>query len=329
VRRHGVAPAADDIKPKQKFYPKQVFKDTIATFVWFAVLVVMAIVAKVPLGRMADPTDTSFVPRPEWYFLFLFQTVKMFEGKLELIGTLVLPTLAILALLMVPFIDRGKAITLRRRTGAIALVVLGAIAWSGLTARAVATTPPSAESDEAGLEQINPWQEIPADQLAAVGYFRKDNCASCHVAGKAAAGPDLTINASSKPVDWLMEHFKKPTPNSPDTQLKNPQLKALAAFVAKRDDKGVDAWANAPQAAVEGAMVYTDSQCAMCHQLNGAGQKTGPTLNGLSDHRKRDWVEGHFAEPAKFSAGSVMPAYKFNPQDLDRITSYLMQIPKQ
>jgi quinol-cytochrome oxidoreductase complex cytochrome b subunit len=329
VRRHGVAPAADDNKPTQKFYPKQVFKDTIATFVWFAVLMGMAIVAKVPLGRTADPTDTSFVPRPEWYFLFLFQTVKMFEGPLEIIGTIILPTLAILALLMVPFIDRGKAVTLRRRTGAIALVVLGAIAWSGLTARAVATTPPSAESDEAGLEQINPWQEIPADQLAAVGYFRKDNCASCHVSGKAAAGPDLTINPSSKPVDWLTEHFKKPTPASPDTQLKNPQLKALAAFVAKRDDKGVDALANAPQAAVEGAMVYTDSQCAMCHQLNGAGQKTGPALNGLSDHRKRDWVEGHFAEPAKFSAGSVMPAYKFNAQDLDRITSYLMQIPKQ
>src|SRR5580704_13828101 len=97
VRRHGVAPAADDNKPMTKFYPKQVFKDTIATFIWFVVLMGMAIVAKVPLGRTADPTDTSFVPRPEWYFLFLFQTVKMFEGPLEIIGTIILPTLAILA----------------------------------------------------------------------------------------------------------------------------------------------------------------------------------------------------------------------------------------
>ena len=75
-------------------------------------------------------------------------------------------------------------------------------------------------------------------------------------------------------------------------------------------------------------MVYHDSQCAACHQLNGAGQKTGPALNGLAEHRAREWVEGHFAEPAKFSPGSVMPAYKFNSHDLDRITSYLMQIPK-
>ena len=328
VRRHGVAPAADDNKPMQKFYPTQVFKDTIATFIWFAVLMGMAIAAKVPLGRMADPTDTSFIPRPEWYFLFLFQIVKLFEGPLEIVGTIILPTLAILALFMVPFIDRGRAIAIRQRFGAIAIVILAAVAWSGLTARAVATTPPSNESPDAGLEKIEPWREIPADQLAAVGYFRKDNCGSCHVSGKAGAGPDLTMNASTKPADWLIEHFKKPTPSSPDTQLSGLQLKTLAGFVTKRDDKGIEALANAPQAAVDGAMVYQGNQCAMCHELNGVGQKNGPPLNGISERRAKDWVIGHFGDPAKFSPGSTMPPYKFNPQDLDRITEYLMQIPR-
>ena len=330
VRRHGVAPAADDNKPKQKFYPKQVFKDTIATFIWFAVLMGMAIVAKVPLGRTADPTDTSFVPRPEWYFLFLFQTVKLFEGPLEIIGTIILPTLAILALLLVPFIDRGKAVTLRQRTGAIALVVLGAIAWSGLTARAVATTPPSNESPDAGLERVEAWQEIPADQLAAVGYFRKDNCASCHVAGKAAAGPDLTVNTSQQTrrlADGAFQEADARLARHAVEQLRNSRRWPPSS--PNETTRASMRWPNAPQAAVEGAMVYQTSQCAMCHQLNGAGQKTGPALNGLSDHRARDWVVGHFAEPAKFSPGSVMPAYKFNSQDLDRITSYLMQIPKQ
>ena len=54
---------------------------------------------------------------------------------------------------------------------------------------------------------------------------------------------------------------------------------------------------------------------------------TGPWLNGLADHRKREWVEQHFSDPAKFSPGSKMPPYKFNAQDLERITSYLMAIP--
>src|SRR5271155_1632385 len=174
VRRHGVAPAANDTKPKKKFFPEQVFKDTVATFLWFAILVGMAVAVRVPLGHVADPTDTSFIPRPEWYFLFLFQTLKMFEGPLEIVGSLVLPTLAILTLFMVPFIDRAKMVAIRQRTGAIALVVLAVLGWSGLTARAVATTPPSTESADEGMQQIEPWQQIPAEQLAALGYFRKD-----------------------------------------------------------------------------------------------------------------------------------------------------------
>jgi mono/diheme cytochrome c family protein len=228
----------------------------------------------------------------------------------------------------VPFVDRAKAIAVRKRFVAIAFVVLGALGWSGLTARAVMTTPPGGESPDAGLEKIEAWREIPADQLAAIGYIRKDNCGSCHLVGKSGKGPDLTTGTSTKSTDWLVDHFKKPSADSPDTTLSGMQLKTVAAFVTKRDDKGVDAWANAPQAPVDGAMLYQGKQCAMCHELNGVGQKNGPGLNGLSERRARDWVANHFADPPKFSPGSTMPAYKFEPQDLDRITDYLMQIPK-
>src|SRR5579885_1853928 len=291
VRRHGVAPAPDDFKPKKKFYPEQVFKDTVATFLWFGVLVGMAILVKVPL---------------------------------EIVGSLVLPTLAIVTLFLVPFIDRGKLVTIRRRTGAISLVALGALGWTALTARAVATTPPSAEDD--GLTPVATWKTIPAENLAAIGYFRKENCASCHALGKAGSGPDLTASPSQKPADWITQHIKEHS--AADAPLNGVQTKALATFLTKRADNDLDAWANAPQAAVEGAMVYNTNQCGMCHELNGTGQKMGPPLNGLADHRARDWVQNHFAEPAKFSPGSTMPAYKFNPQDLDRITSYLLEIPK-
>jgi ubiquinol-cytochrome c reductase cytochrome b subunit len=138
VRRHGVTPiAADAALPKKKFYPEQVFKDTLATFGWFAILFAMAVAVRVPLGHVADPTDTSYIPRPEWYFLFLFQMVKAFEGPLEIVGAVVLPTLALLALFLVPFIDRGKVIRLRERTAAIAVVVLAVLGWTALTARAI------------------------------------------------------------------------------------------------------------------------------------------------------------------------------------------------
>ena len=330
VRRHGVAPAPDDFKPKKKFYPEQVFKDTVATFLWFAVLIGMAIFAKVPLGRAADPTDTTFIPRPEWYFLFLFQMLKLFKGPImEVVGSLVIPTIAMLLLFATPFIDRAKMISIRRRTGAIGLACFFALGWAGLTARAVQTTPPSTEAEEAGLQEIQPWQQIPPDQLAAIGFFRKDNCTSCHTIGKAGSAPDLAVAPSQKPMDWLMQHFRQPAPNTPATTLNALQLRTLATFVTKRDDQAVDAWKDAPQDAVEGAMVYQNSQCALCHQLNGVGQQVGPPLNGEADKRTREWLESHFNDPKSMSPGSTMPAYKFNSHDMDRIVSYLLAIPKQ
>ncbi len=108
----------------------------------------MAVVAKVPLERLADPTDTAYIPRPEWYFLFLFQFLKLFKGSLEMVGSVVLPGLAVLALFLVPFIDRGPVIRLGKRTFAITFVLLAAIAWTGLTTAAVVTTPKNQESAE-------------------------------------------------------------------------------------------------------------------------------------------------------------------------------------
>jgi ubiquinol-cytochrome c reductase cytochrome b subunit len=53
----------------------------------------------------------------------------------------------------------------------------------------------------------------------------------------------------------------------------------------------------------------------------------GPPLNGLAKRRNRDWIEEHFANPQKVSPGTVMPPYRFNPRELDRITMYLTALP--
>ncbi len=145
VRKHGVAPLpGDELQPKKKFYPQQVFKDTVAIFIAFAILFIMAVAVRVPLERLADPTDTSYIPRPEWYFLFLFQTLKLFNGPLEVVGSVVLPGLAVLALILVPFIDRSRMVKVTQRTVALAFVLLAAIGWGGLTAAAVRSTPKEA-----------------------------------------------------------------------------------------------------------------------------------------------------------------------------------------
>src|SRR5271157_5246108 len=123
VRKHGVAPVpADERMAPKHFHPGQTFKDSVAIFAAFAIVFTMAVAVRVPLEQLADPSDTTYIPRPEWYFLFLFQTLKLFSGPLEMLGSVVLPGLAILALVATPFIDRGRMRALRRRTVAIGFV---------------------------------------------------------------------------------------------------------------------------------------------------------------------------------------------------------------
>ena len=140
VRRHGVAPR-QFTEGRQKFYPKQVFRDLCAVFIAFLCLFLAACFLNVPLERMADPTDTAYVPRPEWYFLFLFQLLKVFPGRLELIGTLVLPSLAILLLILLPFLHRTHDKILNGRIQSACVAALVFSVWLGLTSAAGWTAP--------------------------------------------------------------------------------------------------------------------------------------------------------------------------------------------
>jgi ubiquinol-cytochrome c reductase cytochrome b subunit len=330
VRKHGVAPAVNDTAPKKRFFPEQVFKDTVATFVAFVILFTLAIAAKVPLERLADPTDTSYIPRPEWYFLFLFQTLKFFSGPLEVVGSIVLPTLAIMGLFAIPFIDRGALTLVRKRTLAIGVLALAALGWGGLTAAAIATTPNTVTVSVVDEQGPEGWQQLSPEEMAGIGYYRKEDCASCHSPGN-KLGPDLTANPTKKTAAWMIAHFKQPQ-NMPGTsmpplQLSNSQMNALAAFLLKLNPKNSKELQSAPAFAVEGAMVYQGQKCGICHQVNGSGQKMGPSLNGVAARRSREWLEEHFRDPQKMSPGSPMPAYKFSSRDMDRIVSYLMDLP--
>jgi len=336
VRRHGVAPApGDESRPKVKFYPVQAFRDTVAIFVAFVVLFVLAVAARVPLERLADPTDTAYIPRPEWYFLFLFQILKVFQGPLEIVGSTVLPGAAVLALLAVPFLDRARMVRAGRRFVAFAMLALAVVGWTGLTVAAVGSTPKEGLAAKVDYSAPTDWLQLSPEEMAGIGYFRAQNCASCHTVGegKPGVGPDLADRAVRKDAAWMIAHFKRPSamvPGSamPPIRLTDTQLNALAAFLLRLNPRNASALANAPDFAVDGAMVYQGNRCGSCHVVNGVGMKVGPPLNGLAKRRAGSWVERHFEEPQALSPGSIMPPYRFSRQDLRNITQYLMALPE-
>jgi len=334
VRKHGVAPGPLDGSATKKFYPEQVFKDTVAIFAAFVVLLILAIAAKVPLENLADPTDTAYIPRPDWYFLFLFQMLKVFEGPLEIVGSVILPGLAVLALLLVPFFDRGEIRRLTQRTVAIGVVVLAAIGWTGLTVTALVTAPPSQALPEAQESTVLDWQQLSSVELAGIGFYREEKCNTCHnlAAGEPKVGPNLTTTVIRRSGAWMIEHFKNPSSLVPGTsmppiQLSDGQLGALGAFLLKLTPKNAQALESAPDNVVQGAILYQVHQCSNCHTANREGMKVGPALNGLSKRRTREWIEAQIRHPEQHLAETMMPAYDLAPRDMENLIAYLLSLP--
>src|SRR5437762_1948029 len=110
-RKAGAAgpPSEDPVNPRlptQRFYPRQVVMDTIVALLMILILGALAHFSPIELGPKADPADTQYVPRPEWYYLPIFQWLKYWQGRTAVLGILVIPGVIALLCVGLPFFDR-------------------------------------------------------------------------------------------------------------------------------------------------------------------------------------------------------------------------------
>ncbi len=129
-----------------KFFPDIIYKDLIVSFAIFVLLIGLAIFVGVANEPKADPNDASYIPRPEWYFLFLFQMLKYFPGEIEWVGTAIIPGIAVMALFLLPFFDRNPNRHWSKRKFAVTFMTIIVAGIVGLTILAAATTPPQEET---------------------------------------------------------------------------------------------------------------------------------------------------------------------------------------
>ena len=149
----------EEMKAGKPFYPHQVFEDVVGMLILFVALAAVALFVPVPLEDIADPTNADYDPRPEWYFLFLFQLLKYFQGPFEVIGTFVIPTVGMLLLLFLPFLDRSERAVLWKRPIALtvtsvsvaAIVILTIL---GGTSKKLETTEATAQETAQPIEEI-------------------------------------------------------------------------------------------------------------------------------------------------------------------------------
>ena len=189
------------------FFPDILFKDAVISLLIFLILAALAYFVGAPLEARANPADTTYTPRPEWYFLFLFQMLKYFPGKLEVVGVVVLPTLGILFLLALPLLDRSPRRYFVNRPVISALAGLAVTGIVALTVLAIRESPPPAEATA-------------GDQTAML-YAR--NCAPCH-------GATITVAADTN-LHAIIAQGKHEGMPAWSSDLTTDQIDALAGFI--------------------------------------------------------------------------------------------------
>ena len=189
------------------FFPDIIFKDAVVSFITFLILIGLAYFVGASLEARANPADASYTPRPEWYFLFLFQLLKYFPGKLEVVGVVLIPTIAIIVLFLLPILDRNTKRHFLDRpivTGVTLLALAGVVTLTILAAR---EAPP-------------PTQATQGDPVA---LLYSQNCAPCH-------GTSITVPPGTNLHSLIAQgsHAGMPAWNG---DLSSDQIDELAGFI--------------------------------------------------------------------------------------------------
>lgn len=228
LRRVGPAGPHDENRAKagsETFYPRQVYMDAVVMLGVFIVVSSLAIFIEFPLADRADPSDHSFIPVPEWYFLFHYQLLKYAPGALGPLATWLLPTLFFAALFLLPFWDRNperhpstRPITLSAGLGflIVVFVLLGI-----------------------SLKQLYAVQKKDPAIVRGIELVEQFGCKTCHqIHGEGGAlAPDLSFVADRRPDHaWHIQHFKDPQSVSPGSfmpkfPLNDKQLNDLTKYI--------------------------------------------------------------------------------------------------
>jgi quinol-cytochrome oxidoreductase complex cytochrome b subunit len=190
----------------QPFFPHQLSKDAIASFVMMVALFLLARYIGVPADPAAAPLATiNSVPKPEWFILFGYEILKMFEGKSIIIALTALPIVGIAVLLFLPFYDKNQERAYTKRPLAIATGVGAVILILYLTVIAEVSSPLPGKF-------FAPDRPLQVKELAGLALFEKNVCYCCHsmegVGMKNA--PDLWKTASKRDAEYLRNLLKDP-----------------------------------------------------------------------------------------------------------------------
>jgi ubiquinol-cytochrome c reductase cytochrome b subunit len=310
-----------DEKKRKKigyFWPEQIFKDVLITFLIFLLLVYLSAFYPAPFSGLADPMDTLVTPKPAWNFLFLYQILKIFPGPLEPLGTAGVPLMIVLLFASLPFVDRSPEKNPFKRgfvvlSGFAFVGLILYLTWLGFIYRSPAEQAQmepavpmvSHESEKMTLsERYTAMVAADADKKATgEKLFRTLGCTECHTTTGVASnkqGPDLLMaKGNDRSRDWMYTQIISPQKHNPGTimppfaQLSDQNINLLIDYLKSlTPPKGVSVPKPAPSVPTaaaaagggsasikNGEQLFNTQGCTQCHTIQGRPSgKVGPDL---------------------------------------------------
>lgn len=216
------------LKAKGKpFFPYAVGKDSLMACITLLVIILMSLILGAELGPKADPTTTSYVPRPDWYFFFLFELLRIIKPpELVFVATLGIPNIALALLVLLPFYDRGPERRPERRPIAMTAMVGTVVAMGYLTLLGSLAGSPT---------QID--MTVPAEYQQGKDIAANSGCLGCHKFGSNGndgPGPNLSKIGARLPAQAIERTLDNPPPPMPSfKEMPADQKQALVEFLAQ------------------------------------------------------------------------------------------------
>lgn len=233
IRREEYRERYEESRAEGETFLEHLTRDGVVALALLLVASWLALRIGAPLEEVADPTTTTYVPRPEWYFYFLFELLWLFPGKWTVVATFWIPVLAFLFLLALPLLDRGPARSpLRRPVASVAATAVLAgvlfLTYEGATAPAPPGRGPAAAA--ALSPELRKGREV----------YEAQGCGACHMINGegGAAGPDLSRIGSARDPAWLGRFIRDPaavrtgSPMPSSKDLPAEELEAMVRYLA-------------------------------------------------------------------------------------------------
>jgi menaquinol-cytochrome c reductase cytochrome b/c subunit len=210
------------------FFPYAIMKDSVMASITIGVIILLSILLGAELGPKADPTTTTYTPRPEWYFFFLFELLRVVKPpSLVFLATIGIPTVCLVLLLLLPFYDRNPERNPLRRPIATTAGIATIAAMAYLTVLGALAGAPT-EIELATSPQYEEGKEITASA----------GCLGCHKIGENGntLGPNLTDIGDRLGKDAIARTLINPTSPMPSFRTlrdeKPEQFQKLVEYVA-------------------------------------------------------------------------------------------------